>query len=255
MITNIFAFDEHGNLLQIDDIMSRRPSDYTDYVKGSIQISIIDGKLTASVDDNGEFIEITKSILVDNFVTNRKYNVGIRSTIVFPFSLDDASKLVSGNVFELEDVVYDFDRETYHTILSETPVTSIKANYPYIYMPNSTYLTLNLAPGEKIQLVPTYEVEIPMSTSSGDWIIHGTYKHLVTADLPHWNPDDSVYYGYAARDGAGEKAGDFSRNTATAYTRPLRMYFERLSPVPTSDSTPVPTRGITILDGYDDKLN
>ena len=208
-----------------------RPEDST-YDFGGLSITFTNGVAAAAVDNDSEFIEVTEPILVDSFTSNREYPLNVRSTTIFPFRLDDASKLTSGQLFEMEDIIYDTERKVYHAVVSDTPVISIEPNHPYVYIANNSSLTFNLDTDEQLLLVPTHEVEIPWHTSSGDWIIHGTYKHLVTENLPHWDPNNPVYYGFVVYPDGELQPGDFAINAASAYTKPMRMYFERLSPIP-----------------------
>lgn len=210
----------------------KRPSDAT-YDFGALTITFEDDVGHASVNSQGDYIKVTEPVLVESFDYDREFQAGVTATIVFPFRLDDASKLTSGKLYEVADIVYDSEKPgKFASILASTPVTSIEPNHPYIYMPEETEFKIELDPGEQLLLVPTVDPVITLSTSLGDWLLHGTFRSSTIGDQPGYDDSDKRFYGYVAEAKSGYEPGDFALCSGNATILLMRAFFERSFPLP-----------------------
>ena len=211
----------------------KRPSD-AEYNFGALTISFDNDVGSVSIDNNGDYLSVTEPVLVDNFSYTREFVPGVAATIVLPFQLEDASKITSGSLYEIEDIVYADSK--FSAVLASTPVTSVKANHPYIYFANTSAFTIELDANEQLLIVPTVDPVIELNASSGPWLIHGTYRAFVFGDLPNFDPDNLRYYGFAASSQGDIQAGDFVKVSAEASVPLMRVYYERLFDVQSANN-------------------
>lgn len=210
----------------------KRPSDAT-YDFGALNITFTDDVGSASVNNTGNYIRINEPVLVDSFYFDRVFTVGVPATLVFPFQLDDASKLTSGKLYEIADIVYDENKiDKFGAILSSEPISSVEPNHPYVYIPEAASFNITLGAGEQLLLVPTVDPTIRLEASSGLWLIHGTYTSTTIGNLPGFDPYNQRFYGYVSTPQGQYQAGDFAKVSANASLYLMRVCFERMFPLP-----------------------
>ena len=196
-------------------------------------------------------VNITEEVGNIKSVTyNRPFNEAQAATVILPFSyICDGNE--GGKFYGFKEVVYDEGLHKWVCTMVEpgeegtNNVTSLKANTPYLFMPDDattmTFPNISSMTGGVVTLQPTTANDglYGGGTTDAAWNFHGTYKGKSWAVA-------SNDYGFAAQSGteaggaATVEAGQFVRFTTGAFIKPMRCY---LSYVGTE--APAPAPGLT----------
>ena len=196
-------------------------------------------------------VNITEEVGNIKSVTyNRPFNEAQAATVILPFSyICDGNE--GGKFYGFKEVVYDEGLHKWVCTMVEpgeegtNNVTSLKANTPYLFMPDDattmTFPNISSMTGGVVTLQTTTANDgvYGGATTDAAWNFHGTYKGKSWAVA-------SNDYGFAAQSGteaggaATVEAGQFVRFTTGAFIKPMRCY---LSYVGTE--APAPARGLT----------
>ena len=196
-------------------------------------------------------VNITEEVGNIKSVTyNRPFNTAQAATVILPFSYI-CNGNEGGKFFGFKEVVYDENLHKWVCTMVEpgeegtNNVTSLKANTPYVFMPDDATTMafpniVNMTDGVvTLQTTTANDGVYGGATTDAAWNFHGTYKGKSWAVA-------SNDYGFAARSGteaggaATVDAGQFVRFTMGAFIKPMRCY---LSYVGTE--APAPARGLT----------
>ena len=184
---------------------------------GAIQVyENKDGSTTAKINTNSsETVEIPSDISVNHIDFVRKFTVGKNSTIMLPFSID-TTKISGGSFKEFAYVDESVPKAVFY---NDVAGGVIQANTPYIFVPSSDTLIINIADGDSVVL-NTNDVAVPVSVKDGGkWQFRGVYSRV------DWPSGDRQAWGFVANsDPDPEKVGKFKRVGAGAYIKPLRGY-------------------------------
>ena len=196
-------------------------------------------------------VNITEEVGNIKSVTyNRPFNEAQAATVILPFSyICDGNE--GGKFYGFKEVVYDEGLHKWVCTMVEpgeegtNNVTSLKANTPYLFMPDDattmTFPNISSMTGGVVTLQTTTANDgvYGGATTDAAWNFHGTYKGKSWAVA-------SNDYGFAAQSGteaggaATVEAGQFVRFTTGAFIKPMRCY---LSYVGTE--APAPAPGLT----------
>ena len=196
-------------------------------------------------------VNITEEVGNIKSVTyNRPFNEAQAATVILPFSyICDGNE--GGKFYGFKEVVYDEGLHKWVCTMVEpgeegtNNVTSLKANTPYLFMPDEattmTFPNISSMTGGVVTLQTTTANDgvYGGATTDAAWNFHGTYKGKSWAVA-------SNDYGFAAQSGteaggaATVEAGQFVRFTTGAFIKPMRCY---LSYVGTE--APAPAPGLT----------
>ncbi len=193
-------------------------------------------------------VNITEAVDNIKSVTyNRPFTAAQAATVILPFNYT-CNDSEGGKFYGFKEVVYDEDQHIWVCTMQEpgnTAATSLTANTPYLFMPNTTTMTfpnISSMTGGVVTLQTTTANDgvYGGATTDATWNFHGSYKGKT------WTSSDSDKdYGFAAKSGeavGGEavEAGQFVRFAPGAFIKPMRCY---LSYVGTE--APAPARGLT----------
>lgn len=175
-----------------------------------------DGSTTAQINTNSsETVEIPSDISVNHVEFVRKFTVGKNSTIMLPFSID-TTKISGGSFKEFAYVDENVPKAVFY---NDVAGGVIRANTPYIFVPTSDTLIIDIADGDSV-VMNTNNVTVPVSEKDGGkWQFRGVYAHI------GWPSGDKQVWGFVANTSSEvEKIGKFKRAGAGAYIDPLRGY-------------------------------
>lgn len=175
-----------------------------------------DGSTTAQINTNSsETVEIPSDISVNHVEFVRKFTVGKNSTIMLPFSID-TTKISGGSFKEFAYVDENVPKAVFY---NDVAGGVIQANTPYIFVPTSDTLIINIADGDSV-ILNTNNIAVPVSVKDGGkWQFRGVYSRV------DWPSGDRQAWGFVANsDPDPEKVGKFKRVGAGAYIKPLRGY-------------------------------
>ena len=196
-------------------------------------------------------VNITEEVGNIKSVTyNRPFNTAQAATVILPFDYT-CNGNEGGKFFGFKEVVYDENLHKWVCTMVEpgeegtNNVTSLKANTPYVFMPDDATTMafpniVNMTDGVvTLQTTTANDGLYGGATTDAAWNFHGTYRGKSWAVA-------SNDYGFAAQSGteagseATVEAGQFVRFTTGAFIKPMRCY---LSYVGTE--APAPARGLT----------
>ena len=191
---------------------------------GGMTITSENGEVTASFNDAAtEGLNIPSTIEVDHVTIGRTYESGKASTVYLPFSIA-ADNVTGGKFYTFTGV--DETKTPWEVNYSEVS-GNIKANTPYIFMPDGTN-------GGKIVVNNTGKISVctanPQTThdAGNKWEFIGTYAPITWSSE---HTDLGKVYGFAAEDktdnGKNIAAGQFVKVAAGASIAPMRAYLKR----------------------------
>lgn len=207
---------------------------------GCLSVTETGTTITAAFDGTSlATVSIPSDIVADAVTLNRTFTSGTAVTLMLPFSLGDGQTLTGGTLYKFSGVSKDANGKWQATM---TETTTLKANTPYVMMPNDALtdnkITFGLN-GSTVTLNTTTAGENSVSTDvSADWDFLGTYEER------HWydgtdgehaasNADEiGTVYGFAATGGKATdgltdiSAGQFVRFANGAWLRPMRCYLK-----------------------------
>ncbi len=175
-------------------------------IYGAITITdgaaVLDGNYTGT-----EPTVLDHDIAVNSVNLDRTFNIGKTSTLVLPFSMEEGD-YEGGSFYEFEGV----DIVDGKWVAPTTPVSSIDANKPYIFVPSAETLTIK----NGVTLKATTDAVV----EDGEWTFIGLY------DAKTWNSNDGFDYGFAGRDVEDDDVhiGDFVLLGTGASAKPFRCY-------------------------------
>ena len=175
-----------------------------------------DGSKTAQINTNSsETVEIPSDISVNHVEFVRKFTVGKNSTIMLPFSID--STKISGGSFK--EFAYVDETVPKAVFYNDVAGGKIMANTPYIFVPTSDTLVIDIADGDSV-ILNTNNITVPVSEKDGGkWQFRGVYSRI------DWPSGDKQAWGFVANTSSEvEKIGKFKRAGSGAYIVPLRGY-------------------------------
>ena len=153
---------------------------------------------------------------------NRSFTSGMASTVCLPFSM---TSVQGGKVYEFVSVECDPTEGWVATMSDATPdgnqVFTTDANKPYLFLPDGSGFVMfeGTAPNDPATILSG-------TTTSGDWIYHGTYTRLTYGTEPF----TGTVFGFAAASGISTDgktevvAGQFVKAGTGAYMPPFRAY-------------------------------
>jgi predicted nucleic acid-binding Zn-ribbon protein len=196
------------------------------YDFGGIKITYDQNGAHAAVTDASNVVKITEPVQVDDFHSDRVYNVDVYSTCVVPFDID-TTLITSGEFYEVSDIVEDATAPNgYKAVMSE-PLAHIVANHPYLYISRTGRLTIDIPQGEFITLQPTEETEYTLHSSTGEWTICSLYHYTTAGELPGFNTE-YLYYGIVGQPSGSYHSGDLGKMDSGAWWYPMRMMLRRV---------------------------
>ncbi len=175
-----------------------------------------DGSTTAQINTNSsETVEIPSDVSVNHVEFIRKFTVGKNSTIMLPFSID-TTKISGGSFKEFAYVDETVPKAVFY---NDVAGGRIMANTPYIFVPTSDTLVIDIADGDSV-ILNTNNITVPVSErDGGKWQFRGVYSHI------GWPSGDKQVWGFVANTSSEvAKIGKFKRAGAGAYIDPLRGY-------------------------------
>ena len=175
-----------------------------------------DGSKTAQINTNSsETVEIPSDVSVNHVEFVRKFTVGKNSTIMLPFSID-TTKISGGSFKEFAYVDENVPKAVFY---NDVAGGVIQANTPYIFVPTSDTLIINIADGDSV-ILNTNNIAVPVSVKDGGkWQFRGVYSRV------DWPSGDKQAWGFVANTSSEvEKIGKFKRAGSGAYIVPLRGY-------------------------------
>ena len=175
-----------------------------------------DGSTTAQINTNSsETVEIPSDVSVNHVEFIRKFTVGKNSTIMLPFSID-TTKISGGSFKEFAYVDETVPKAVFY---NDVAGGRIMANTPYIFVPTSDTLIIDIADGDSV-VMNTNDVVVPVSEKDGGkWQFRGVYSRI------DWPSGDKQAWGFVANTSSEvEKIGKFKRAGSGAYIVPLRGY-------------------------------
>lgn len=199
------------------------------------------GELTATLDGSSlTTLSIPADVEVDAVNFGREFTEGTAVTLMLPFSLAAGQTITGGTLYKFSGIEKNSSGKWIATM---TQSATLKANTPYLLMPNDELSSgnngtltfgLNSAP---VTLNSTTAGESSVTTEvSSDWEFKGSYEER------HWyDGTDGVHaasnadeigkvYGFAAYSGKATDgvtdidAGQFVRLASGAWLRPSRCY-------------------------------
>lgn len=184
---------------------------------GAIQVyENKDGSTTAKINTNSsETVEIPSDVSVNHVEFIRKFTVGKNSTIMLPFSID-TTKISGGSFKEFAYVDETVPKAVFY---NDVAGGVIQANTPYIFVPTSDTLIINIADGDSV-ILNTNNIAVPVSVKDGGkWQFRGVYSRV------DWPSGDKQVWGFVANTSPNvEKIGKFKRAGVGVYIDPLRGY-------------------------------
>ena len=175
-----------------------------------------DGSKTAQINTNSsETVEIPSDVSVNHVEFVRKFTVGKNSTIMLPFSID-TTKISGGSFKEFAYVDECVPKAVFY---NDVAGGVIQANTPYIFVPTSDTLIINIADGDSV-ILNTNNIAVPVSVKDGGkWQFRGVYSRI------DWPSGNKQAWGFVANsDPDPEKVGKFKRAGVGVYIKPLRGY-------------------------------
>ncbi|MBR4785621.1 MAG: InlB B-repeat-containing protein [Fibrobacter sp.] len=181
-----------------------------------------DGSKTAQINTNSsETVEIPSDVSVNHVEFVRKFTVGKNSTIMLPFSID-TTKISGGSFKEFAYVDESVPKAVFY---NDVAGGVIQANTPYIFVPTSDTLIINIADGDSV-ILNTNNITVPVSEKDGGkWQFRGVYSRI------DWPSGNKQAWGFVANNSPEqEKVGKFKRAGTGAYIVPLRGYLYNTQP-------------------------
>lgn len=175
-----------------------------------------DGSTTAKINTNSsETVEIPSDVSVNHVEFIRKFTVGKNSTIMLPFSID-TTKISGGSFKEFAYVDETVPKAVFY---NDVAGGRIMANTPYIFVPTSDTLVIDIADGDSV-ILNTNNITVPVSEKDGGkWQFRGVYSRI------DWPSGDKRAWGFVANTSPNvEKIGKFKRAGVGVYINPLRGY-------------------------------
>jgi len=173
-------------------------------------IAVINGEYTGP-----EELKIPDDIDVDSVVLERKFNVGIMSTIMLPFAID-TSKFKGGKIYKFYTIGE--SNKTWTVKIRRIYTPKVQANIPYFVMPTET--DLNFIGPVTLNTEVEPQTPEPLETYN-KWEYRGVYRYKVFGDTP---ADLGYVYGFAGEERNNKRVGEFVKAGAEAYIHPLRGY-------------------------------
>ena len=178
-------------------------------------------------------LKIETPTTVDNVVYDRKFTAGKPSTVMLPFNYICNGK-EGGKFYQFAGVTKN-DKGIWTAIMEEaggisnSSVTTLNANTPYIFVPSDENAEGAMSFPNKPQGGFVLNTETSGGTD-GNWKFVGTYRTKI------WEANEvGNVYGFAAKAGYGKDEdgnavfvaqGQFVKLEAGAYCKPMRAYLE-----------------------------
>ena len=174
----------------------------------------IDGNSTAKVN-----IPTADNVSVDQVVFNRDFSGGVKSTVMFPFtvSLND----VSGGEF-WEFMAMEYSSETGWLFrIKEPDDNELKANKPYIFIADQETKNIEFNLSGPVSL----STDVMNPSVHNGWAFKGVYEKVTfNADHPDW----TYAYGYSNETKRNVTKGSFVRFKTSGFEKidlaPMRAY-------------------------------
>ena len=179
----------------------------------SYAVAEIDGTSEETVN-----IPAADNVSVNQVVFNRDFSGGVRSTVMFPFtvSLNDVS---GGEFWEFTAMEYNSETKKWTFRVNEPDNNELKANKPYIFIAENKNITFNLSGAVSLSTE-----NMDPSISNG-WVFKGSYEHI-SFDAAH--PDWTYGYGYSDDNKKNVTKGKFVRFKTSGFDKveldPMRAY-------------------------------
>lgn len=181
-----------------------------------------DGTKTAEIDGTSEKrvnIPTADNISVNQVVFNRDFSGGVKSTVMFPFtvSLND----VSGGEF-WEFMAMEYSSETGWLFrIKEPDDNELKANKPYIFIADQESKNIEFNLSNSVSL----STDIMNPSVNNGWAFKGVYEKVsFNEDHPEWK----YAYGYSGEQKRNVTKGSFIRLKSTGFEKidlaPMRAY-------------------------------
>ena len=163
-------------------------------------------------------IPAADNVSVNQVVFNRDFSGGVRSTVMFPFtvSLDDVE---GGEFWEFTAMEYDSETKKWTFRVNEPVDNELKANKPYIFIAEDKNITFNLSGAVSLSTEN-------MNPSVHDgWVFKGSYEQIT---FNNTHPDWTYGYGYSDDDKKKVTKGKFVRFKTSGFDKvnltPMRAY-------------------------------
>jgi len=163
-------------------------------------------------------IPAADNVSVNQVVFNRDFSGGVRSTVMFPFtvSLDDVS---GGEFWEFTAMEYDSETKKWTFRVNEPVNNELKANKPYIFIAEDKNITFNLSGAVSLSTEN-------MNPSVHDgWVFKGSYEQIT---FNNTHPDWTYGYGYSDDNKKKVTKGKFVRFKTSGFDKvnltPMRAY-------------------------------
>lgn len=193
----------------------------TKYGAVTIYTYATDGRKEAVIDGTSEEtvnIPAADNVSVNQVVFNRDFSGGVRSTVMFPFtvSLDDVS---GGEFWEFTAMEYDSETKKWTFRVNEPVDNELKANKPYIFIAEDKNITFTLSGAVSLSTEN-------MNPSVHDgWVFKGSYEQIT---FNNTHPDWTYGYGYSDDDKKKVTKGKFVRFKTSGFDKvnltPMRAY-------------------------------
>lgn len=181
-----------------------------------------DGTKTAEIDGTSEKrvnIPTADNISVNQVVFNRDFSGGVKSTVMFPFtvSLND----VSGGEF-WEFMAMEYSSETGWLFrIKEPDDNELKANKPYIFIADQESKNIEFNLSNSV----SFSTDIMNPSVNNGWAFKGVYEKVsFNEDHPEWK----YAYGYSGEQKRNVTKGSFIRLKSTGFEKidlaPMRAY-------------------------------
>ena len=184
-----------------------------------------DGDYVATFDGTStETVSIPMDVKVKSVIYNRTFTNGKCATLLLPFSLGDRQSLTGGTLYKFAGVAE--ENGTWVATMTET--TTLKANTPYLILPNE-----NLTDA-KITFDLYYDRVTLNTTTAGEdsndadelWDFIGTYEYKEWIADGANSDEIGKVYGFAGVAQDGINVGDFVKVASGAKIRPMSAYLK-----------------------------
>ena len=178
--------------LEITSIGAVRIYDYGDHKE-----AVIDGNYGSA--DATDEVQIPNDVEVTKVTLNRKFDKGIMSTIMLPFSIN-LDNISGGKFYRFKRV--DIVNGERKIIIGSVKTSSVGANTPYMFLPEAEEITFT----GSVTLNTETEPSETLVTEDGSWEFKGTYKYI------QFDGSDESIFGFAGQARSGAKVGQFVQN-------------------------------------------
>ena len=185
----------------------------TEENENSAVVAEIDGTSEETVN-----IPAADNVSVNQVVFNRDFSGGVRSTVMFPFtvSLDDVE---GGEFWEFTAMEYDSETKKWTFRVNEPVDNELKANKPYIFIAEDKNITFKLSGAVSLSTEN-------MNPSVHDgWVFKGSYEQIT---FNNTHPDWTYGYGYSDDNKKKVTKGKFVRFKTSGFDKvnltPMRAY-------------------------------